>query len=456
MEENSKLVFYEKLTSLLQGEVTKKSDEAIKGELFCDWLKAEIRKLYEQSHRLDLFSDDFNFSEFLSNHIDYPLERLKIISEKNWLRDKLTIGLMGHFCTGKTTAVNLLFDEDFQTDRHENTAIATYLTYGNNHDIVTLVDRAGQSQVLTTEQSSILDYSSGVQDFPFARIFDYMVKENSNALLKEITIIDTPGLFTTSDGHSAPTMNVISSCDAILWFINITASLTEKDRNLIKDSLMGLPLYIVFSFTDARGTIPHEVDASINSIINELKKDGIECKGFMKLGKREDTKHRFKEDAIAILKKLAKDNEVYEPENHILAAIGFLEDFLVKYQAHYQEEFGKLDSETDDLLAVYRSSSRTFVSECNSCINRFGSMIDTFNNRCAGATFCAGASGAIRNNLSNVQSSFNKMIDAYNNMDEQKLIEFGNGAARMSYIKYHLDSISEILDGVKKLKAELQ
>ena len=66
MNEEKKLQFLDELTSLLKGQVTPKSKEALDGEEFCDSLKLHITQLYEQTHRLDLFSDDFNFSEFIS------------------------------------------------------------------------------------------------------------------------------------------------------------------------------------------------------------------------------------------------------------------------------------------------------------------------------------------------------------------------------------------------------
>lgn len=451
MNEEKKLQFLDELTSLLKGQVTAKSKEALDGEEFCDSLKQHITQLYEQTHRLDLFSDDFNFSEFISRHVDYPLERLKEQMEKTWLKDKLTIGLMGHFNTGKTTALNLLFDEAFQVNRHENTALATYLTFGSKQDVVTIVDKAGLSQELTLDQCSILDYSAGVKDFPFARIFNYMVKENSAKLLKELTIIDTPGLF-ASTGHSAPSMSVVSSCDAIFWFINITSSLTADDLNVLKGSLQGKPVYIVFTFVDAIGTTPEGVNSSIKSIVTKLKNEGIDYKGYLTLGKREVARTKFKNDALSLLKSLSDEYEVYLPGSHISAAIDFLEDFLVKCQQHYTEQIGKLDKETDDLVDAYRASSRTFITECNNSTSRFNNMIDTFNERCNGATFCGGAAGALCNNINSISSSLNAMMRAYNNMDEQKLVDFGNGVARMQLFQYKLNEISDILSNVKKLK----
>ncbi|MBR3487958.1 MAG: dynamin family protein [Bacteroidales bacterium] len=456
MNEDKKLQFLEELTTLLKGQVTPKSKETLEGEAFCESLKLHITQLYEQTHRLDLFSDEFNYSEFVASNIDFPLDRLKEQIEKTWLKDKLTIGFMGHFATGKTTALNLLFDESFQVHQHENTAIATYLTYGSKQNVVTIVDRAGQSQELTLDQCSILDYSKGIMGFPFARIFNYMVKENSAKLLEDITIIDTPGLFSKKTDHSAPTMNVISSCDTVFWFLNITNSLRDDDIRVMKESLQGKPVYIVFSFVDALGTTQSQVDSSIKSIVANLKEKQIDYKGYLMLGGKAETQSRFKREALNLLKKMSDEYEVYSPGGHISASIDFLENFLVQCQANHTKQIGKLDKETDDLLDAYRASSRSFITECNNCTSRFNNMVDTFNTRCAGAMFCGGAEDALRNNINSISNSLNGMVRAYNNMNEEKLVDFGKGVARMQLYQYNLDKISEILSEVKKLKEYLQ
>lgn len=456
MNEDLRLEFFEELTSLLKGNVKPKSDDTIKGEASCDALKARITGLFEATHKLDILSDEFNLSSFLSENVDFPIERMKEQMEKTWLRDKLTIGLMGHFATGKTTALNLLFGETLQTDKHENTALATYLTYGKNTNVITLVDKNGQSQELSLKQSEILDYSKGVMDFPFARIFDYMVKENNNSLLKELTIIDTPGLFSTNTGHSAPAMNVVSSCDAVFWFIKITSSITKADIDIIKENLGTLPLFIVFSFVDAIGTTPTAVKASIDNILNELKRHDVECKGHLMLGKSESKREQFRDDTFAILRKLSKEHETYNPCAHIMSVVEFLEDFLMKAKKHFTEQIGNLDSEKDELIAKYQSSSRTFVTEVNNCTSRFNNMIDTFNRRCNGAAFCGGAAGALCNNINRVSNSLNNMISEFGNMDDSKLIEYGTKISEMYLYQYKLDNISAILTDLTKLKNTLK
>ena len=304
--------FYNELTKILDGEVKSKNEDVVNGENFCDSLKKILMDIFEETHKLDLFSNDFNFREFLHQNIDYPIERMKEQLDKPWLRDKLTIGLIGHFATGKTTVLNLLFGESFPVNKYENTALPTYLTYGKATEKVTLVDRNNQSQILTKNQCSVLDFQNGVKNYPFARIFKYMVKENQYEILKKLTIIDTPGLFSTHKEHSVSTKNSMPNCDVIFYFINITKSATDDDFKILQQ-IGSVPLYIIFSFVDARGTTPSEVDRSIMKIIGDIKhKKEINFKGFLKIGRREETRQMFKQETYKILGTLVHEHEVYE------------------------------------------------------------------------------------------------------------------------------------------------
>ena len=73
MNENARLEFFDELTSLLKGNVKPKSEDTINGEAFCDALKVQITKLLEETHKLDILSDDFNLSSFISENVDLSL-----------------------------------------------------------------------------------------------------------------------------------------------------------------------------------------------------------------------------------------------------------------------------------------------------------------------------------------------------------------------------------------------
>lgn len=442
-----KLVFFERFTALLNGTVKEKAEEVKEGEKFCDTLKWNVTRLVEEVYKLDFLNDSFDLSSFVNENISGPIERMKIQMDKPWLKNKLTLGLMGHFNSGKTTALNLIFNENFATKNRENTALATYLVYGSNTAKITIVDKGSKSQLIDVADSDLFDYAQGVKNFPFARIFDYLVKESSNKVLEQITFIDTPGLSSTNE-HSEPTMNAVLSCDAIFWFINLTEGVAKNDIQFINTYLSGKPIFVVLSFADD----VESLDRSVAVARNEFKKAGIEVKAYFLLGRNKNMQSEFKNLVTSKLKEITQDFEVYNPYAHIYQVVLGMEEILLDAQKALTAEHSRLDKETDKLADSYTDSQRRYGSACSNCVSRLNNMIDTFNNRCANAMFCGGAFGALSGDINIVVDSLGKMGTAYDAIDIQKLVEYGQLISKMGYLEMKLEKSAEILEEVKKLK----
>ena len=215
-------VFLQRLTSLLNSEERTKTKDAEDAEKFYEALKWQLTHCFEEALKIDALPDEFSLTPFVAEHVNYPIERIKEQIEKPWLKDKLTVGLLGHFSTGKTTALNLILSENLPTNENENTALAAYLINGENGEM-SIVTRSGQTLVLKAEDIGALDYVEGTKRFPFARIFNYIVKENRSQILKRLTFIDTPGLGRNCQ-HSGPTIGALQSCDAVIWFVSAPSS----------------------------------------------------------------------------------------------------------------------------------------------------------------------------------------------------------------------------------------
>lgn len=441
-----RMAFFERFTALLNGNVKEKAQEVKEGEEFCDSLKWNVTRLVEEVYKLDFLNDSFDLSSFVNENIVSPIERMKIQMDKPWLKNKLTIGLMGHFNSGKTTALNLIFNENFATRNRENTALATYLVYGSNTAKITIVDKGSKSQLIDVADSDLFDYAQGIKNFPFARIFDYLVKESSNKVLEQLTFIDTPGLSSTNE-HSEPTMNAVLSCDAIFWFINLTEGVAKNDIQFIKNNLDGKPIFVVLSFADD----VESLDKSVSVARNEFKKAGIEVKAFFLLGRNKTMQSEFKNLVSSKLEEITRDFEVYNPYAHIYQVVLGMQKILLDAQKALTDEHSRLDKETDQLADSYKDSQRRYESACSNCVGRLNNMIDTFNSRCANAMFCGGASGALSSDINVVVDSLGKMGTAYDAIDIQKLVEYGQLISKMGYLEMKLEKSAEILEEVKQL-----
>lgn len=447
MNEEKKILFIERLIKVLNGTIKEKSQSVIDYENFCEALKWKLSRLMEEIYKLDCLSDDFELSSFVASHINTPIERLKEQMDKPWLKDKLTIGLFGHFNAGKTTALNLIFDENFATERRENTALATYLVSGDNTNVLTVVDKGGKSQEILIEDSSLFDFTAGIRNFPFARIFEYVVKESKHKLLTELTFIDTPGLNATNE-HSEPAIKVIHNCDAIFWFIKLTSSVSYTDLKFIKDNISDKALFVIFSFVDA----VEDKENSIKVALQRFKDYGIEVKNSFQLGRSKDCQSLFKKEMTYSIQSIANNYEVYNPYAHLCSIIYYMEDLLIDFQKALAKEINKLYKEADKILDTYSSSRSKFVTAWNNCTNRINSAIDTFNERCYNATFCGGASGAIANNIQSIVNSLRDIGEADGEMDASKLIEYGQRITAIGNLQSKNERVAELLKEIQETK----
>lgn len=440
-------VFLQRLTSLLNSEVRTKSKEAVDAEEFYEALKWQLTQCFEEALKIDeLLPDDFKFAPFILEHVNFPVERLKEQIEKPWLKDKLTIGLLGHFSAGKTTALNIILSENLPTNENENTALAAYLINGRNNEM-SIVTKSGQTLVLKEDDSKALDYAEGKKRFPFARIFDYIVKENRNKLLEKLTFIDTPGLGKNFQ-HSEPTISALQSCDAVIWFVKVPDSISSNDIKFIQDNIGKRALFVVLSFVDEC----EDPDSAIRIIKDRFSKSGIEVQEYFNLGESSSIQFDFRKKIVDRMKLAAEKHETYNPYAHIYSAISFLEDTIIKYKKDVIEDYNKLDKETDKLFETYQRSRQTFVTEFNTCYRILSNVVDTFNNRCANATFCGGAANAISNLLNSYWESFRKMSNADDAIDVNKLVEFGQVRSRMGNLDYNSKRAAGILETIKNLK----
>lgn len=442
--------FLSRLVSLLNSEVRTPSEEVREKAEACETLKWCLTRCIEDTLKIDAFDSDFELASFLAEHVNAPIQRLQEQIEKPWLKDKFTVGLLGHYSTGKTTALNLILDENLPINKDENTAVASYLTKGTSSQM-SIVTKSGQALVLTEEDSKILDYATGKKKFPFARIFNYVVKENSSSLLDDITIIDTPGLGKKLE-HSEPTIEALNSCDGVIWFIKVSSSIETADLKFIKEHINGKPLFVVISFVDDA----ENPENAINVIQDTFAKANIPVEAYFQLGCMRAIQQQFTRDLSSALSEFSNKHNVYDPNGHLYSVLCFLEDRLTMFKRREIERYNIIDRETDKLLKDYKESCQTFNTEHNTCQDKMRNLLSTFVDRCYTASFCGGASGALDRLLDSYNDSFSRMSEAYNALHPEKLIAYGNGVSVKTFLEYRSKRASEIIEQVHLLKTTFE
>lgn len=132
---------------------------------------------------------------------------------------------------------------------------------------MSIVTKSGQTLVLKEDDSKALDYAEGKRRFPFARIFDYIVKENRSQLLEKLTFIDTPGLGRNFQ-HSEPTISALHSCDAVIWFVKVPDSISNNDLKFIQENI-GKELYMSFCHLLTNAKIQTQLLRSLKIVLSK-------------------------------------------------------------------------------------------------------------------------------------------------------------------------------------------
>ena len=131
--------FYAKLKEVFSTPNDVKTEEQINLEENINNLIHIVKGLLERAYKLNVYSEDEPL-QALQYIVEESLKRYVELESKPWLKDKLTVGFLGHMNSGKTTALNCLFGETFPTSNNECTALATSLSYGNNISDIKIVD----------------------------------------------------------------------------------------------------------------------------------------------------------------------------------------------------------------------------------------------------------------------------------------------------------------------------
>ncbi|MCM1140911.1 MAG: dynamin family protein [Muribaculum sp.] len=441
------LSFIKDFQELLDNKLEPVSSDVQHAELAAEGLKQKIRDILEKIQALDLLNENISVIDLCEQGVALPLRKYVEQHKKPWLQDKLTIALMGHLKTGKTSAMNCFFGEAFPTSSEEATALATYLYYGENpKSTASLVDKEGGVQEINSEQMQLFSIENSF-NFPFARMFSYIAKKSIHPALHDKTFVDTPGLFSSNSEHAASTYKVLDYCDVIFWFIDSRKSISDTEIAFIKESVGDKPIYVIFSFIDARGTQPSGIAAAQDVIKKRLKDEDVEIKGFLQFGKREETQKKFVAEFGKTIKILSENYQTVNPIVSVLQLLQFLQELVQTMIRELTTEMNNEKTELGNLSNGISGAARSVNSAFSSASNSFSSMTSTLNNKCANVTFCTGgAYSTLCSNVNQLASSLQSIANAWENVDYDSIVKFGQLSANIARLD---DKISR-LDSINK------
>lgn len=147
------------------------------------------------------------------------IDRIIQINKQN-LQEPLKIVVLGEVKAGKSTLVNSLIGKKVSyTNVVEATAAILEIKYNNQEKIlINRVDRNNIELMSLNELDNLIDENKNNQEF-FSKINKISIQTNIDRL-KEITLVDTPGLNTVTNENERRTEDYIANADVILWILN--------------------------------------------------------------------------------------------------------------------------------------------------------------------------------------------------------------------------------------------
>lgn len=213
--------------------------------------KSPIRLYKSRNSNISFFEDEKN----KLNEID----RIIRINKEN-MENKLKIVVLGEVKAGKSTFINALIGRKVSyTNVVEATAAILEIEYSEEEKI--MIYRNNKENIILDSLSKLdemLDVNKKDQKF-FSEIKKILISVKSDRL-KDIVLVDTPGLNTITKENEERTEKYISNSDVILWIMNADhlgqIDVTEKINSILD---YGKPIICVLNRIDEVNAKPEEL-----------------------------------------------------------------------------------------------------------------------------------------------------------------------------------------------------
>ncbi|MDH7594201.1 MAG: dynamin family protein [Methanomicrobiales archaeon] len=152
---------------------------------------------------------------------------------------RFNLAILGQFKRGKSTLLNAILGEDIlPSSVIPLTAIPTFVRYGSERTIRIHFQDRREEEVHSTgdpEQlrKTLLDYVSKEANPKNIKGVSFVEMTHPAVILKEVVLIDTPGIGSAHRHNTEMTLNFLSECDAALFLISADPPITEVELEFL-------------------------------------------------------------------------------------------------------------------------------------------------------------------------------------------------------------------------------
>lgn len=190
------------------------------------------------------------------------------------LADRLSAGrfhlaVLGQFKRGKSTLLNALIGEDvLPSSVIPLTAVPTFILHGDGRsvrvcfldereDLVTRAESAGEMK------QALLEYVAEDRNPGNEKRVSYVEITHPAPLLRDVVLIDTPGIGSTHRHNTEMTLNFLSRCDAALFMVSADPPITEAEVAFLRE-VQGTISRLFFLLNKVDYLTPEEQETAVS------------------------------------------------------------------------------------------------------------------------------------------------------------------------------------------------
>ena len=187
--------------------------------------------------------------------------------------EPLMLMVMGSFSTGKSSFINALVGEEIAAvEAKPTTAVVTKLCYGEQ-DKLLLHFRDGSVKPATPQEfNRMTAVNDEAQLNEIHEKLDYVERQMPIEILKQVSIIDSPGLNDVAEKHSEATERFVNKADTVLWMFS-TVQLGTREEMAAMDKLTPRlkPIAVVnkMDLIDEEEDDPQEILANAKKMLQD-------------------------------------------------------------------------------------------------------------------------------------------------------------------------------------------
>ena len=214
---------------------------------------------------LKVLTAELNGKEIFKEHSKIIEE---VLSNAN---QPLLIMVMGEFSTGKSTFINALVGKEIAAmNATPTTAVITKLCYGS-HDKITVHFKDGNEQNYNVDEFERLTSESDEATGELHNKIDFVERAMNIAVLKKISIIDSPGLNAIKSEHEETTRRFMDNADVVLWLFNVRKAVSRTEIKAMDKLNPRLQPIALVNKIDLLDEEEDDLDELLNSVRRKLK-----------------------------------------------------------------------------------------------------------------------------------------------------------------------------------------